>query len=156
MPFPPLQKIFYQTLQAGIMKENASPIDWTVFILQCFKMVSSFAFEGYFLLFERHKSQFKTIFQTKMLFSSCTIVKRHPNTFTFLKTYRESICGVQKLILCLKCIFHFLKKKLRSVVKHSRHLIQPANRKLQRAFEDITGVLCQLYSQSSYFLFLIY
>lgn len=63
------------------MKENASPIDWTVFILQCFKNVSSFAFEGYFLLFERHKSQFKTIFQTKMLFSSCTIVKRHPNTF---------------------------------------------------------------------------
>lgn len=144
MPFPPLfiaRRFFYQTLQAGIMKENASPIDWTVFILQCFKMVSYFAFEGYFLLFERHKSQFKTIFQTKMLFSSCTIVKRHPHTFHVFENVQRK---------------YFLKKKLRSVVKHSRHLIQPANGNLQRAFEDITGALCQLYSQSSYFLFLIY
>lgn len=118
------------------MKENASPIDLTVFIpstiffFKCFKMASSFAFEGYFLLFERHKSEFKKHFKLKCYFLTAQLSSVIQILFTFLKTYRESICGVPKLILCLKCIFHFLKKKLRSVVKHSRHLIQPANRKL--------------------------
>lgn len=139
MPFPPLfiaRRFFIRPYRQGLWKKTPLPLIWLssfprlFFFFKCFKMASSFAFEGYFLLFERHKSEFKKHFKLKCYFLTAQLSSVIQILFTFLKTYRESICGVPKLILCLKCIFHFLKKKLRSVVKHSRHLIQPANRKL--------------------------
>lgn len=139
MPFPPLfiaRRFFIRPDRQGLLKKTPFPLiglssfPRIFFFFKCFKMVSSFAFEGYFLLFERHKSEFKKYFKLKCYFLTAQLSSVIKTLFTFLNTYRESICGVQKLIWCLKCIFYFVKKKLRSMIKFSRHLIQPANGKL--------------------------
>lgn len=118
------------------MKENASPIDLTVFIPSTISFSNVLKWQvllrsrDIFYFLNAISQSLKKHFKLKCYFLTAQLSSVVQILFTFLKTYRESICGVQKLILCLKCIFHFLKKKLRSVVKHSRHLIQPANRKL--------------------------
>lgn len=118
------------------MKENASPIDLTVFIPSTFffsnvlKWQVLLRLRDIFYFLNAISQSLKKHFKLKCYFLTAQLSSVIQTLFTFLNTYRESICGVQKLILCLKCIFYFLKKKLRSVVKLSRHLIQPANGKL--------------------------
>lgn len=120
MPFPPLfiaRRFFIRPDRQGLLKKTPLPLiglssfPRIFFFFKCFKMVSSFAFEGYFLLFERHKSEFKKIFQIKMLFSYCTIVKRHQNTFHVFEYVQRKYLWCAKIDLMFKMHILFCKKE---------------------------------------------
>lgn len=139
MPFPPLfiaRRFFIRPYRQGLWKKTPLPLIWLssfprlFFFSNVLKWQVLLRSRDIFYFLNAISQSLKKHFKLKCYFLTAQLSSVIQILFTFLKTYKESICGVQKLILCLKCIFHFLKKKLRSVVKHSRHLIQPANRKL--------------------------